>query len=246
MLGISQNLHVAQNVQVGGAESKEPTSDSSAPQPPARPSSPPPKGGKQRSSLIKMLGINYRWSSLTIDTLHTTTSSPSSKEAFRLTAYGIEGADPTEVYAGDRAPDAPVTLLAGRGENRQKDTKTRFHELFSPSKHTTFVFVPPGSSGDTDEVKERLEALEGMRLGELMDVFVVYQQSSPVPTALITSCGSVRILEDTNLHAWKGYGLDRVNGAGYTTVIVRPDSIMGAFVGDVEGVKQYGVRMFGV
>lgn len=243
MLGISQNLHVDQNVKAGAVEPKEAASDSSKPESPARPSSPPPKGGKQRSNLIKMLGINYRWSSLTVDNFHPAASSPNAKETFKLTAYGIEGAIPADVYAGDRAPDAPVTLLAGRGENRQEDTKTRFHQLFEPSKHTAFVFVPPGSSGD-DEVMERVEALESMGLDELMSIFVVYQQSSPTPT-LPTGSPNVRIVEDTQLHAWKGYGLDRLNATGYTTVIVRPDSIVGAIVGDVDGVKQYGAAVFG-
>lgn len=147
------------------------------------------------------------------------------------------------MYAGDRAPDAPLTLLAGRGENRRQDERIRLYELFSPSKHTALVFVPPGSEGD-EEVKARVEALELMGLGELMNNFVDYQQGTRIPSLHFSE--SIRILEDTDLHAWKGYGLNKVNSAGVTTVIVRPDSVVGAFVGDVEGIKQYGASVFGV
>lgn len=247
MPSISQNLLADQIIQAGGVVSEKPTTttsinSSSIARPFVHSSSPPPTSGKSRSNLVKMLGINYRWSSLTVDNLHPEVSSSNAKDTFKLTAYGVEGADTGDVYAGDRAPDASVTLLTGRGENRQEDVKTRFHHLFAPNKHTAFVLFPPESDMNS-EVIERIEALQFMGQGELLDMFIVYQQSSPIPS-LPSSFKKVSLLDDTGLQAWRGYELNNLNPMGFTTVIVRPDSVVGALVGNVEGLKKYATAVF--
>lgn len=253
MLGISQQLHLKQapNVHVikddgkgRGApvatassappaaqspNSTETTTAAAAPPGPAPRSKGKGAGGGQRSKLIKQLGVNYRWSNIVIDERDLARQGPNG-EAARLTAYGIEGADPTEVRAGDRAPDAPVADLSHGGN------LTTLFKLFDPSKHTVLVFTNDANTSSL--VGEVMEEIKVFRPN--MNTFIVSRAAIEKPP------NDTRVLVDVDGHARKAYGVSKTPDGESRTVIVvvRPDSVVGAFLFAVEGVKRYCEKVF--
>lgn len=255
MLGISQQLHLKQNPDVQiikdegkgrGVSTTTPVSPAArAPNPaetttasvtaPAAEPSPKGKGAAygRRSKLVKQLGVNYRWSDIVIDERDVTRQGLNGESA-RLTAYGVEGADPTDVRAGDRAPDAPIADWSHGGR------MTTLFRLFDPSKHTAFAFVPSGANASSASIAEVVEVLTAFSAN--INTFII-ARSTDVNLPAGTGAG---ILVDADGHAHTAYGVSKTPEAVLrpTIVIVRPDSFVGAFVFTVEGVNLYFEKVF--
>jgi hypothetical protein len=255
MLGISQQLHLKQNPDVqivkddGKGRGMSTTTSVSpatrAPNPaetttasatvPAAEPSPKGKGAAYgwRSKLVKQLGVNYRWSDIVIDERDITRQGPNGESA-RLTAYGVEGANPTDVRAGDRAPDAPIADWSHGGR------MTALFRLFDPSKHTALVFAPSSANASSSSIAEVIEVLTAFSAN--INTFIIARSiDENLPAG--TGAG---ILVDADGDARAAYGVGKTPEAALrpTIVIVRPDSVVGAFVFAVEGVNLYFEKVF--
>ncbi|KAG1720137.1 FAD binding domain-containing protein [Suillus lakei] len=174
----------------------------------------------QRSPLIFMLHINYRFSSIVFDEFATPV------EGRPINAYGVLGEDHLE--AGDRAPEAPNMLQVGCGGS---DVKTLFG-LYRPWYHTVLVFAP--SHGDANPILGVLKAYDQ----SVVRLAVVLPSSAP--TTPVASPADL-VLVDQEGHAYPAYFVE----AGQMKVfVIRPDGVVGAIVRGAEGVKKYFSRIF--
>lgn len=101
---------------------------------------------KPRTKLIKMLGVNYRWSPIVVDDRDRERTGENG-EAGKLSAYGIENPRAGDVRSGDRGPDAPVRSLSGtQGEGGDDARQTTLFKLFSPPNTPRLSSSPPAPS----------------------------------------------------------------------------------------------------
>ncbi|KAK0466823.1 FAD binding domain-containing protein [Desarmillaria tabescens] len=127
-----------------------------------------------------------------------------------------------ELRAGDRAPDAPG-LVSLKGE------KTRLFDIFRTSYHTVLVFSDAGL-----EVKEIRDLLKAYPVGTVNSVVILPQNDAPIGDG-----SSV----DFVVTDGEGYAHKHYNGRN-GVVVVRPDGMIGALVGGVDGLKQYFKGIF--
>ncbi|KAF9474986.1 hypothetical protein BDN70DRAFT_884267 [Pholiota conissans] len=176
--------------------------------------------GWDRSGHLNQLGVNYRWSSIVLDEERELKGA----EFAKITTYD---ADPKfGVYAGDRAPDAPGLVRIGGAE-------TRLFELFDPTRHTVLVF-----SNQLD-----VSLLSGLDKysGDLVQAFVVMEGGKGAPEGTQVDGKSVEVLEDKDGHAYATYmRVDATRGI----YIIRPDGVVGARVGSLDGVERYFSGIF--
>lgn len=227
MLGITQNLHS------DGVLGADETARYGSPSTTRYGGTSGMKPGEQRSNLLKQLGVHYRWSSIVVDSRNDALSQ-AEIEATKLTAYGIEDADPTDVRAGDRAPDAPVTLV----DVEKKAIQTTLHAVFSPTVHTALIFAAH-LSPDDGLLRQLLRGLEA--LGSNVRSYIVKPSIEGIVSGFD---GGVGVLVDAERHAATNYGIDKLQQP--SVVIIRPDGVVGAFVPNSEGVGRYHDRVFGV
>ncbi|KAK0501675.1 FAD binding domain-containing protein [Armillaria luteobubalina] len=123
---------------------------------------------------------------------------------------------------GDRAPDAPG-LVSVQGE------KTQLFDIFRTSYHTVLIF--PGADL---EVKAILDLVKAYPVGTVKSAVILHQNATPTADGFPADF----VLTDGDGCARKHYN-DR-NGI----VVVRPDGIVGALVGGVDGLKQYFKGIF--
>lgn len=180
------------------------------------------------------LDVNYRWSNIVLD------ERISEGENGTVTAaYGEEG---HVTRAGDRAPDAPgLERVRGTG-----DARSRLFDIFSPALHTILVFASPGLGG-IDKTRDLLfpftfTGREQLRVHVAYQVVVVQPQGKSDGFQNIGVDADV--YEDAEGHAFSGYGVSSEEGHGPTSVFVRPDSWIGAFVTSKRGVEQYLSSIF--
>ncbi|GJE86853.1 ubiquinone biosynthesis hydroxylase [Phanerochaete sordida] len=126
-------------------------------------------------------------------------------------AYGEPDQD---VRAGDRAPDAPVRL---------DGAATRLFDIFGPMHHTVLLF-----GGAETGVLDILHALPP----GFVKVLAIQ-----APGEAFAHNGDVILVEDSDVHARKGYGLNEQSGP--IAVAVRPDGMIGAFATSAKGLEQY-------
>ncbi|SJL13735.1 uncharacterized protein ARMOST_17183 [Armillaria ostoyae] len=124
--------------------------------------------------------------------------------------------------AGDRAPDAPG-LVSSQGE------KTCLFDIFRTSYHTVLIF--PGADL---EVKGILDVLKAYPAGTVKSVVILQQNAAPT----VDGSPADFVLTDGEGYARKHYN-DRDG-----IVVVRPDGIIGALVGGVDGLKRYFKGIF--
>ncbi|KAG1872119.1 FAD binding domain-containing protein [Suillus tomentosus] len=168
-----------------------------------------------RNSILFMLGINCRFSTIVLDEFVT------SVEEKPINAYGV--LDEGHLEAGDRAPDAPNMLQVGRAE----PGATTLFSLYRPWYHTILVFAP--SLADATPILGALETY---------DKSVVRSAVVLPSSALVTSVVSPAdlVLVDQEGHAYSAYLME----AGQTKVfVIRPDGVVGAIVHGTEGVTKY-------
>lgn len=161
-----------------------------------------------------MMGINYRASPIVFDEIHQVDT-------------GVLP-DPydsgSEINAGDRAPDAPE-LVDLRGET------TSLFKIFGYTYHTALVFAR-----DIAAAKPILEGLKAY--GDKVKTVVIVPQGSSIPAGDIQAD---YVLEDKAGHAYHAY-IDAEKPC--TTVVVRPDSYIGAIVSDDGGIRKYFEKIY--
>lgn len=170
-----------------------------------------------RPQILHQLGVNCRWSPIVVD------EQPSAPDAVHAGAYLPE--DPTVLYAGDRSPDAPglVRVCAEGAETR---TLSLF-EIFGPTHHTVLIFA-----SDAAAAQPILALLEILSKGVVKSV-VILPRSTQIGKEVE---GANFTLVDRDGHAYADYP---PVAAGFHTIVVRPDGVVGAVVQGVQGVERY-------
>ncbi|EPQ61272.1 hypothetical protein GLOTRDRAFT_113667 [Gloeophyllum trabeum ATCC 11539] len=185
-----------------------------------------------RGKVFFQLGVNYRWSEIVVD------EEAEGRWVSVREAYGAAtGAGGARVYAGDRAPDAPflADLKAGVDISPVGPGTKRLFDLFKPTHHTVLVF-----SSAVEEVLDVLEELPPLVTRSV----VVFPTRTAVERLQPreTWDGVHHVVKDCFGYAYKHYSAEK---GRRKVVIVRPDGVVGAIVGGVEGVKRYFIGVFG-
>ncbi|KAG1743424.1 FAD binding domain-containing protein [Suillus lakei] len=173
-----------------------------------------------RTTLLYMLGIHCRFSSIVLDEFATPV------EGKPMNTYRV--LDETELEAGDRAPDAPKLLHVQSGES---DSTTLF-SLYRPWRHTVIVFAP--SPADVTLILAALEPYDK----HVVQSAVILPSSAPAtPVASLADF----VLLDQGDHAYSAYLVE----AWQTKVfVIRPDGVVGAIVHGAQGVNKYFSGIF--
>ncbi|GJE84771.1 FAD-dependent oxidoreductase [Phanerochaete sordida] len=176
----------------------------------------------RRPKALLQLGVNYRWSPIVLET-----RADASTES-KHDPYGEETA---KLRAGDRAPDAPVTVLAPAAPPQD----STLHTLLDMQRHVVMVFA--SSLAPLAQLPEELERLRGVVDAGIAKVAVVLPQGADASAA--GSAGTqVQLLVDRDADARRVYDLDAAD-TGLTYVVVRPDGVVGAFAADASGARRY-------
>ncbi|KAG1722264.1 FAD binding domain-containing protein [Suillus lakei] len=173
-----------------------------------------------RTTLLYMLGIHCRFSSIVLDEFATPF------EGKPMNTYRI--LDETEVEAGDRAPDAPKLLHVQSGES---DSTTLF-SLYKPWHHTVIVFA----SRPINAIPI-LAALESYDKHVVRSAVVIPSSAPATPVASLADF----VLLDQGDHAYSAY---LVEATQIKVFVIRPDGVIGAIVHGAEGVRKYFSRIF--
>ncbi|KAH8110165.1 FAD binding domain-containing protein [Phellopilus nigrolimitatus] len=190
----------------------------------------PDDGVFTRGWKLFQLDLNYRWSTIVRDERYAADATDSTGDV-----YGVEGHD---VRAGDRAPDAPgLTTLTAKDRAPRAAPVTRLFDVFTPSVHTALVFAPRSAGA----AQPLLDALRGLQAGLLRTALVL---PAGAPREGVPSANVDLAFEDTEGHAFGGYGLD-ATGDAPTVVLVRPDGMVGAFARSAAGIKDYLSAVYG-
>jgi hypothetical protein len=177
-----------------------------------------------RSGNIKQLGVNYRWSSIVIDD-DLEKKHEGAQGALQSTYDVGNGA----VRAGDRAPDASGMMKAGDYSDGV-GPETRLFKLFSPGRHTVLVFA---AKTNYQTVLQVLQTWPG----DLVQSVVITQAKG----AIVSDQSKATVVEDRDGHAHAAYtGPDDTSAI----FIIRPDGVIGARLGKVEGIKRYFQTIF--
>lgn len=174
----------------------------------------------RRERVLKMLGVNYRWSSIVVD--ERAPNKPKEPE----NVYGGEAGG--DLRAGDRALDAPA-LASVSGD---QTTPLSLFGIFGPVHHTVLLFT-----ADSGYAQQVLEELKRCPAGSMKTV-VVYPQGTASASAVAEADYTA---VDTEGHAFAAYG---VTPERPTTVIVRPDGVVGAIAYGSDTVKTYLQTVF--
>ncbi|EKM55694.1 uncharacterized protein PHACADRAFT_94045, partial [Phanerochaete carnosa HHB-10118-sp] len=166
-----------------------------------------------RGRKLYQLDVNYRWSTIVLDERF------AGGESTRV-AYGEPGQD---VRAGDRAPDAPVSVGG---------TDTRLFDIFSPAHHTVLLFG----------VSEKEAEMLGVARTLPSDLVKILLVSSPGEVHVAANDVSSIVVEDKDGHGRRGYGLE--GQADSVAVVVRPDGMIGAFATSAKGLERYFSLVF--
>ena len=183
-----------------------------------------------RSKTLLQLGVNYRWSPIVLET-RAGASTETKKDP-----YGQETA---KLRAGDRAPDAPITLIASAAAPQD----STLHKLLDMRRHVVLVFVPAADA--LAQVGRELEAIRDLVDAGVAGVAVVLPQDTEPSVVAAkstplegTTAVEVQLLVDKDAEARRVYDLN-ASAAAVTYIVVRPDGVVGAFSGDAAGVRRY-------
>jgi len=199
-----------------------------------------------RENIFKQLGVNYQWSEIVLDQRLDAEKNVGNKVPRPY------GKDDEPIQAGDRAPDAPnlVPITAEGGTKA-----TTLFDLLTPFTHTALVFElrqspptdtePPSPASTSKDILDVLGKYnkDGHRL---IDTYLVLPEHTP-DAGLGSVVGGVnQVLVDTQGHARRAYDVDASQDrkALPSVVIIRPDTYIGAFVHDVQGVEKYFSKIF--
>lgn len=178
-----------------------------------------------RPKALLQLGVNYRWSPIVLET-----RANISGEASNSDPYGQET---DRLRAGDRAPDAPMSLISTDGSLED----TTLHAQFDMRHHVILVFVQEQES--LARLEEGLDSIQSHVGQDLVSVRAVLPQGTDVSTVAPTlGSKSYRLMIDKDSEAKRVYDLEVADGKT-TYVVVRPDGVVGAFAEDAAGVVRY-------
>lgn len=177
----------------------------------------------ERPKILHQLGVNCRWSRAVVD------EQPSAASVRNSGAYLAE--DPSVLYAGDRAPEAPgLVEVASKdkdGEQTEKAGTTSFFSIYGPTHHIVLVFAT-----EPAEAAALLRALAVYPAGTVTKVAVLPKDAAAaaaVPDADFT-------VVDRDGYAYEAYP---PASKGFPVIVVRPDGVVGAVVKGADGVKRY-------
>jgi hypothetical protein len=178
------------------------------------------KGGKRvaRSPAFFQLGMHSQWSSIVYD---------ERREGGRLAKpeSTYEGGEYGELWAGDRAPDAPgLRVLEG-----SEGTTTLFN-LFHVDKHTVLVFV--GKDTAVDEARALLDIARNQPSGCCNTVLILEQEQEHAVVQALAGAADVTVV-DTEGYVSKFYNVQD----GLRAAVVRPDGVVGAMVKTAAGLE---------
>lgn len=181
------------------------------------------QGQALRDWQLFQLDVNYRHSPFVLDDRFADDHSD---------AYGEKVHD---IRGGDRAPDAPGLVTLATATVLEP---TRIFELFNPASHTVLISVPLLEEHETRALLQPvLKALRRLSPGLVHTALIVRGDAIAPPFSEIDF-----VLKDSEGHAFQYYGI--VDGQ-LAIVVVRPDTYIGAFVNDFEGVEKYLSVIFG-
>ncbi|KAF9809379.1 hypothetical protein IEO21_07420 [Rhodonia placenta] len=182
--------------------------------------------GWKRTRDLKMLGVNYRWSSILSDERHP--QQTSEKEKQLLDAYGTNTS--CGLHAGDRAPDAPGLAIV-EADKISGETTSLFR-IFSSTRHVILVL-----SSNGDQIAAVLELAKKLPPRFVRTVVVLPRDSTPLPAA----SGADIVCIDQDGHGYMGYGAWK---EGDAVAVVRPDGVVGALVAGTPGLETYFKSVF--
>ena len=178
-----------------------------------------------RGRKLWQLDVNYRWSDIVFDERF-----ENDKHNVAKNAYGSAGQD---VRAGDRAPDAPGLSCIRSKTDFQP---TRLFDIYSPSKHTAFIFDGRVDKSDSYPL---IQATGTLPAETFQKVYIIPSTSN---LGVDDAPGNADyVLKDEQGYAFKHFGLSE---QGTSVVIVRPDAMVGAFALTEGGVEQYVSAVF--
>ncbi|KAF9513745.1 hypothetical protein BS47DRAFT_1485535 [Hydnum rufescens UP504] len=211
MLKLTTNLH-AQSMSDRDLASKD-TSQSVNP-------------GLVREHIFKQLGVNYQWSGIVLDQrLDSNKNVNGGNKVY--TPYGNED---EPIQAGDRAPDAPNLVLVPVTEGAAPTTTTLF-DLLTPFAHTTLPYFNPGYIACARKYNK-----DGHRLVD--SYLVLPENTADVGSGRVVG-GMNRVVVDTQGHAQRAYvAATQARNALPSVIIICPDTYIGAFVHDAQGVGE--------
>ena len=182
-----------------------------------------------RPKALLQLGVNYRWSPIVLET-RADASTETKKDPY--------GQETNKLRAGDRAPDASITLIASAATPQD----STLHKLFDMRQHVVLVFVPAVDA--LVQVGQELEAIRDLVNAGVAGVAVVLPQDTEPSAAAKstplegTTAAKVQLLVDKDTEARRVYDLN-ASEATVTYIVVRPDGVVGAFSGDTAGIRKY-------
>lgn len=180
----------------------------------------------KRGKDLSQLGVNYRGSPITVDELHTETSSS-------YDTYGpVEEDTPKALHSGDRAPDASGLASSTTA------TATSVFDLLGTSYHTIMVFSRD-IERHTDQVAVLQETLATYSTGLIRSTIILPQGTRGTIPPRISD--HFQVLTDEAGHAYRVYAPD---DQYLTVVIVRPDGVVGGLLRNADGVKEYFAGIF--
>jgi hypothetical protein len=192
----------------------------------------PKAGAFKRGPEFQMLGVNYEWSTLAVDD---TRPRPDVAEA-RTRAYLTDPPIGAGLRAGDRAPDAPGLLVMRPGPDgwlaaHDAEAATLF-DAFRPGWHTVLVFASPDA--DAAAIRAFVAVARRQPEGTVRTLLVLRDDSAAVESA--ASAGDAAVI-DTNGRAFAHYGI--TPDVSISSVVIRPDSFVGAFACGPAGLEEY-------
>jgi hypothetical protein len=202
------------------------------PETPAGDATAPKTGAFTRGREFQMLGVNYEWSMLAVDD---TRPRPDLAEA-RTRAYLTDPPIGTGLRAGDRAPDAPGLRIMHVGSDdwlaaHDAATVTLFDAL-RPGWHTVLLFAAPDA--DAAALAALVAVARRQPEGAVRTLLVLRDNSAAVDSAADVADAAII---DTNGHAFTHYGIS--SDTGVSSVVIRPDSFVGAFACGPAGLEEY-------
>ncbi|KAF9068406.1 FAD binding domain-containing protein [Rhodocollybia butyracea] len=170
---------------------------------------------------LRMLGINYRDSTLVLDEKNLENDTEA-VDAYRSGDNGM-------IQGGDRAPDAPSLTHLGH------TIGTTLFDIFKSNHHTALIF--PGSGDQVCQVRQALETFREYPAGLVKTVLILPGFSC---FGILSELSDMAVV-DTKGYAHKSYAIEQDEA---TVVIVRPDGYIGALVtSGSTGIRAYFSRI---
>ncbi|KAF7793060.1 hypothetical protein EIP86_004165 [Pleurotus ostreatoroseus] len=177
-----------------------------------------------RPFILHQLGVHCRSSPLVVD------EQPEFADAKKAPPY--LDADPTILFAGDRAPEAPaLRVIARAGSVVQDPEETSLFQTYIPTQHTAVVFA---HAADEEQLNVIMLAIHTVPKGAIQVAVVLPKETTSAGPQTVE--GADLVVVDTLGHAAKAYP---PAAKGFQVFVIRPDGVVGAIVKGGEGVKKY-------